>query len=168
VLVTPAAAQAPSLAFYGFRAGVPLRDTDGQVQLLLGRGLTCQQSRADRRLQDCRAVVTDPTTGKPLTVWLAAIDSAIGVLTVSGTLSSTELASWRIDLESTYGSRPTTVQGTQRMLQWVVGTQMLRLTWRVSGHEAEASVSIVDGPVLDGWTLGASGSARIAKPRPPG
>jgi hypothetical protein len=135
--------------------------------LLLGRELTCQQAQADRRLQDCRAVVTDPTTGKPLSVWLAAIDSAVGVLTVSGTLTSTELAGWRIELESDYGTRPTTIQGTQRMLQWVRGSQMLRLTWRVSGSQVEASVSVVDGPVLDGWTLGGNDSARIAKPRPP-
>lgn len=164
----PAAAQTPPLAFYGFRAGVPLRDTDGQVQLLLGPGLTCQQAQADRRLQDCRAVIADPTTGKPLSIWLAAIDSAVGVLTVSGTLTSTELAAWRLELESAYGSRPTTMQGTQRMLQWVRGSQMLRLTWRVSGNRVEASASVVDGPVLDGWTLGGNDSARIAKPRPPG
>ena len=107
----PTVAQAPPLAFYGFRAGVPLRDTDGQVQLLLGPGLTCQQAQADHRLQDCRAVITDPTTGKPLSVWLAAIDSAVGVLTVSGILTSTELAAWRIELESTFGARPTTMQG---------------------------------------------------------
>jgi hypothetical protein len=60
------------------------------------------------------------------------------------------------------------MQGTQRMLQWVRGSQMLRLTWRVSGGRVEASASVVDGPVLDGWTLGGNDSARIAKPRPPG
>jgi hypothetical protein len=138
------------------------------VQLLLGPGLTCRQAKADRRLRDCRAVIADPTTGKPLSVWLAAIDSSVGVLTVSASLNSTELAAWRIELESTYGPRPTAVQGTQRMLQWVRGSQMLRLTWRVSGGQVEASVSVVDGPVLDGWTLGGNDSARIAKPRPPG
>jgi len=138
------------------------------VQLLLGPGLACRQAQADRRLQDCRAVIADPTTGKPLSVWLAAIDSAVGVLTVSANLNSTELAAWRLELESTYGPRPTTVQGTQRMLQWVRGSQMLRLTWRVSGTQVEASVSVVDGPVLDGWTLGGNDSTRIAKPRAPG
>jgi len=136
--------------------------------LLLGPGLACRQAQADRRLQDCRAVIADPTTGKPLSVWLAAIDSAVGVLTVSGHLSSAELAAWRLELESAYGARPTTVQGTQRMLQWVRGSQMLRLTWRVSGGQVEASVSVVDGPVLDGWTLGGTDSTRIAKPRAPG
>ena len=164
----PAAAQAPPLAFYGFRAGVPLGVTDGQVRLLLGPGLTCQRAQADRRLQDCRAVVSDPASGKPLSVWLAAIDSTIGVLTVSGNLTAEELAGWRSELETTYGPRATTVQGVQGMQQWVRGTQMLRLTWRGSAGRIEASVSLVDGPVLDGWTLGGSDSARIAKPRPPG
>ena len=147
---------------------MPLRDTDGQVQLLLGAGLTCRRAQADSRLQDCRAIMADPATGKPLTIWLAAIDSAIGVLTISGSLAAGELAQWRRDLESTYGPRSTTIQGSQRMLQWVRGTQMLRLTWRRSAGRIEASVSLVDGPVLDGWTLGGTDSARIAKPRPPG
>ena len=54
------------------------------------------------------------------------------------------------------------------MLQWVRGhadaaTDLAHGTGRI-----EASVSLVDGPVLDGWTLGGTDSARIAKPRPPG
>lgn len=161
-------APAQALAFYGFRSGGALRATDDQVQLLLGDGLSCRRAEADRRLQDCRAVVADPGTGKPLSVWLAAIDSTVGVITISGNLSADELAQWRSALETSYGHRPTTVQGAQRMAQWIRGTQMLRLTWRSSAGRIEASVSVVDGPVLDGWTLGGNDSARIAKPRPPG
>jgi hypothetical protein len=54
------------------------------------------------------------------------------------------------------------------MVQWILGTQMLRLTWRSAPGRVETSISIVDGPVLDGWNLRDEAPARIAKPRPPG
>lgn len=162
-----ASAQEPALGFYGFRAGVPLRDTDGQVRLLLGTGLACQRSRADRRLQECRATIIDPVARSPVTIWLAAIDSVTAVLTVSATLGRAEFERWRVELESVHGPRSATVEGVQGMVQWIRGTQMLRLTWRAPPGRIEASVSVVDGPTLDGWTLGSGGSARIAKPRPP-
>ena len=63
--------------------------------------------------------------------------------------------------------RPATMDGPQGMVQWIRGTQMLRLTWRYAPGRVQASVSLVDGPVMDGWTLRGTDSARIAKPRPP-
>lgn len=167
-VAAPAAAQGPPLAFYGFRAGVPLADTDAQVRLLLGAGLLCRRSQADRRLDDCRATITDPVANTPVNVWLAAIDSVTGVLTISANLPPPEFDRWRDALEAVYGPRAATAQGTQRMLQWVRGTQMLRLTWRAASNRIESSVSIVDGPVLDGWNFAAPPAARIAKPRSPG
>jgi hypothetical protein len=29
--------------------------------------------------------------------------------------------------------------------------QMLRLSWRKRGRDMEASIAIIDGPLLDGW-----------------
>ena len=138
------------------------------MRLLLGAGLSCQRSRADRRLQDCRATIADPVAATPVTIWLAAIDSVTGVITVSATLGAADFGRWRDVLESSYGPRQATVEGPQRMLQWIRGTQMLRLTWRSTPGRIEASVSVVDGPVLDGWILDDHGAGRIAKPRPPG
>jgi hypothetical protein len=43
------------------------------------------------------------------------------------------------------------VQGNQSMLQWVRRGRMMRLTWRLEGREKIASVSLVDGHVLDSW-----------------
>ena len=43
------------------------------------------------------------------------------------------------------------VQGTQWMMQWVRQGRMLRLTWRIEGGGKTASVSLVDGRVLDAW-----------------
>ena len=43
------------------------------------------------------------------------------------------------------------MQGTQWMMQWVRQGRMARLTWKVQRNERVASVSLVDGHVLDGW-----------------
>jgi len=165
---SPATAQGPSLSFYGFRAGVPLSDTDAQVRLLLGTGLSCQQSKADRRLQECRATIADPVANTPVSIWLAAIDSMTGVVTIFATLPTADFVRWRDEVEGVYGPQAATVQGAQGMAQWILGTQMLRLTWRSAPGRVETSISLVDGPVLDGWSLGDEAPARIAKPRPPG
>ena len=53
----------------------------------------------------------------------------------------------------------TRVQGTQRMLQWVRRGRMIRLTWRAEAGQQVASVSLVDGQVLDNW-----GRSRSAEP----
>jgi hypothetical protein len=37
------------------------------------------------------------------------------------------------------------------MMQWVRQGRMMRLTWRVSSSERVASVSLVDGHILDSW-----------------
>jgi len=47
------------------------------------------------------------------------------------------------------------------MLQWVRRGRMLRLTWRLEGTGKVASVSLVDGRVLDNW---ARGSGQAAPP----
>jgi hypothetical protein len=55
------------------------------------------------------------------------------------------------------------VQGTQRMLQWVRRGRMIRLTWRMEGGAQVASVSLVDGRVLDNWGR----SSRGGRPQQP-
>jgi hypothetical protein len=79
------------------------------------------------------------------------MDSAAGVLTLSSPLSGVELDAWRSGLEQAFGVVDAAVQGPQWMLQWVRQGQMLRLTWRVDRGEKVASVSLVDGYVLDTW-----------------
>jgi len=167
-LASPARAQDLSLAFLGFRAGAPLAAADAQAQLLLGTPLACNRSRVDPRVQDCRASFTDPRSGNAVSVWLAAIDSVAGIVSLSAALTGGELEQWRQAIEAAYGRRAATTQGPQVMVQWVRETQMLRLTWRAESGRFRVSVSLVDGPVLEGWTLGEGDSARIAKPPTPG
>ncbi len=139
------------LRFLGFEAGASLETIGSQVKQLGGRGLHCDRARRDRTVQECRATVFAPGDGHAVALWLSAIDSSAGILTLSGPLSGVQLADWKRELETSYGVVDARVQGVQWMQQWVRAGRMLRLTWRVEGGAKMASVSLVDGRVLDGW-----------------
>ncbi|NNG17538.1 MAG: hypothetical protein HKM89_13765 [Gemmatimonadales bacterium] len=143
--------QSSHLSFFGLEAGAHLTDLDDQVRELGGSGLRCTRSRADRRVLDCRGTAPDPSAGQPVEIWVSAIDSLGGVVTISGSVSAGQLDDWRRLIEDHYGKVGARVQGPQWMMQWVRRQQMIRLTWRVENNQKVASVSLVDGPVLDGW-----------------
>ncbi|HTS88471.1 MAG TPA: hypothetical protein VMG41_08275 [Gemmatimonadales bacterium] len=159
-------AQLPALAFLGFEAGAPLASIDRQVAALGGSKLRCNRARRDRRVQECRGQVTDPVSRRSVELWLSAIDSATGVLTISSPLSGVELDAWRRTLETQFGPVGATVMGPQWSLQWVRGGRMLRLTWRIDNGAKVASVSLVDGHVLDAWGRERAQATRRHPPRP--
>jgi hypothetical protein len=147
----PAPADTAPLEFYGFRAGARLDQIQALVRSLDGGRLKCDQAKADRRVTECRAVLTDAELGGPVDLWISAIDSVAGVITISGGVAADQLDRWRQTIERRYGRVDAQVQGSQSMMQWVRRGRMLRLTWRIDGGEKLASVSLVDGRVLDAW-----------------
>lgn len=149
------------LQFLGFRAGARL---DELSQLLRESGglLRCQRSKVDLRVSECRGVLMRTAAASRVEIWVSAIDSVAGVMTLSGKLDRGQLEMWRSNLEQHYGTVAIRVQGNQSMLQWVRRGRMMRLTWRREGREKIASVSLVDGHVLDSW--GRTGS-RMAGPQ---
>lgn len=158
--VTSAQRPVPSpLQFLGFEAGARLDSVDRRLRVLSSRGLRCDRSRRDPRVQECRASLKDPATTQPLDLWLSAIDSQAGILTVSGPVSGVDIDRWKRTLETQFGVVDARVQGGQWMLQWVRQGRMLRLTWKIDQGDKVASVSLVDGFILDGW-----GRARKSEP----
>jgi hypothetical protein len=151
--------QLPPLSFLGFEAGASLAAVGSQVAVLGGRRLRCRHAIRDRSVIECRTTVVDPASRRVVDLWLSAMDSSAGVLTLSSPLSGVELDTWRGGLEAAFGTVNANVQGPQWMLQWVRSGRMLRLTWRIERGEKVASVSLVDGWVLDGW-----GRRREAEP----
>jgi hypothetical protein len=148
-----------ALQFLGFRAGARLDELEAQVRRLGGGALRCRRSRIDRRVTECRARLTNPDLTGQADLWVSAMDSAAGIITISGTVVPEQLARWRQVLQQRYGSVWTRVQGSQSMLQWVRRGRMMRLTWRLEGSGKVASVSLVDGRVLDDW-----GRSRVPSP----
>jgi hypothetical protein len=147
-----------ALQFHGFRAGARLDELERRVRRLDGR-LRCDRATRDRRVSECRAAVTDSAIGGPAKIWVSAIDSVAGVITISADVEAETLDRWQRRIESRYGQVGTRVQGRQRMMQWVRRGRMLRLTWRTERGGRIASVSLVDGRVLDAW-----GKRRTASP----
>jgi hypothetical protein len=91
-----------------------------------------------------------------VSLWISTIDSIAGVITISSVVAPRQLDRWRRDIEARYGRVKPRVQGAQSMMQWVSRGRMLRLTWRTERGARTASVSLVDGRVLDQW-----GRARV-------
>jgi len=140
-----------ALEFHGFRAGARLEQLDSLVRSLGAARLRCDRAKADRHVTECRAVLTDANLGDAVDLWVSAMDSTAGVITLSSGVSADQLDRWRRIIERRYGRVDPLVQGSQRMMQWVRQGRMLRLTWRIDGNERTASVSLVDGRVLDAW-----------------
>jgi hypothetical protein len=155
VAASPAGALQPQdtagLQFHGFRAGGRLDEIDHLINRLDGGRLRCDRSKRDRRVSECRGVVRDSALGGAVKVWVSAIDSIAGVITLSAPVNGETLDRWRGLIESRYGRVGARVQGSQWMMQWVRRGRMLRLTWRTDRGERTASVSLVDGRVLDAW-----------------
>jgi hypothetical protein len=111
----------------------------------------CDRSRRDPSVRECRASVRSPGSGLTLSLWASVIDSATGILTLSGPVTGSQLDEWKTRLEGDYGEVGAQVQGSQWMMQWVRQGRMIRLTWRIEQGGKVASVSLVDGRVLDAW-----------------
>ena len=146
-------ADTSALQFRGFRAGARLDELDALMRRTGGGRLRCKPAKRDPRVSECRGTVRDSTVGR-VTVWVSAMDSLAGIITLAAAVDSTGLGHWRRDLERRYGKVTARAQGNQSMLQWVRRGRMLRLTWRTDRGELAASVSLVDGRVLDAWGRG--------------
>lgn len=155
-----------ALEFLGFRAGARVDELSRHIESSGGRPLRCRRAKADRRVMECRGRVPDPVGGPAVEVWVSAIDSSAGVMALSARVGPNQLDTWRTMLQNRYGRVGLRVQGAQSMLQWVRRGRMLRLTWRVEHNERIASVSLVDGHVLDGWGRTRVGGAVGHAPAP--
>lgn len=148
---SPGAQDTSALQFEGFRAGARLNELDQLLRRLDGGRLRCDRAKRDRRVSECRGTVRDAAMGGAVKVWVSAIDSVAGVITLSAAVDGETLDRWRGRLESRYGRVGAKAQGSQWMMQWVRRGRMLRLTWRIDRGVRTASVSLVDGRVLDEW-----------------
>ena len=140
-----------ALEFHGFRAGARIEELDSLIRRLDGGRLRCDRAKRDRRVSECRGTIRDSALGGAVNVWVSAIDSIAGVITLSGGVDGELLDRWRSRIEARYGRVGARAQGSQWMMQWVRRGRMLRLTWRTDRGGRTASVSLVDGRVLDAW-----------------
>jgi len=74
----------------------------------------------------------------------------VAVLLLSGPVAERDLQRWRNALDERIG--PATVRRSQGQTawQWVRARRMVRITTPAGGGTPMASISLVDGPLLDG------------------
>jgi hypothetical protein len=78
------------------------------------------------------------------------ISGAAAILLLSAPVPEAEVTQWIADLSARYGQvDPHLAQG-QETWQWVRRRQMIRLTTRMEQGRRVVSISLVDGPLLDG------------------
>lgn len=171
ILAAPLAAQSVQpVAFdvYGFRPGATLREVSSAVRELDGGALRCDRSRLDARVNECRATLSMADVSGPIELWMSAIDSVSGVLTLAGNFAPDEFDALRSRLERRFGQVNAQVQGPQWMMQWVNSGRMMRLTWRAQQGVKSTSLSLVDGRVLDNWQAPRRAGAPAPAPAPKG
>ncbi len=149
---TPLEAQpAPAaLQFLGFRPGAPQAEVERQAAAHGAAPLACDAARRDARVRECRGTLYAETS-TPLALRAVMIEGTAAIILVTGAVPETERLRWEQAMEAAYGTVPLAAGGQQRMRQWVRRGTMLRLVWRGNPDQPEVSVSLVDGPTLDGW-----------------
>jgi hypothetical protein len=136
--------------FLGFRPGAPLAEVERQAAAYGVAALDCDSARRDARVRECRGTLYAETP-TPLALRAVIIEGVAAIILVTGTVPEAERLRWEHAFEAAYGMVPVRAGGPQRMLQWIRRGTMLRLVWRGDPALPEVSVSLVDGPTLDGW-----------------
>ena len=158
LLAFPLAAQGPgTLGFLGFTPGATTAELRAAFLANRGSGWSCRDAREATSVSECRGTLLDPVHQEPVVLWASVIGGHAGILTLRADLGAPALEEWRRALVDSYGPAPQQRRGPIRMMQWVRGGRMLRLTWHPSPGTMEVSVSLVDGPVLDAWGRPRSG-----------
>jgi hypothetical protein len=146
VCTVPAHGQA-GLMFLGFRPGAARAEVEAAVRANHGRW-ACDRSKQDGRFFECRGRIAPP--GEPvLAVTGSLINDTLAILLVSGTVSDADLQRWEAGLAAVVGPPSLKRANGQLTWQWVKRRKMIRITTRVEGTTRVASVSLVDGIVLD-------------------
>lgn len=137
--------------FLGFRPGMARAALDTAVHAAGADSLHCVASPSDPHIGECRASLPNADADRTVDLWLSTVDDTASILTLSAPLTTSRLDRWREFLVGSYGASAPSVRGPVTMLQWISDGRMLRLAWRPRGRGFDASVSMVDGRVLDGW-----------------
>lgn len=114
-------------------------------------------SRSDPRFTDCRGSLRPAGEGT-LSLVASLVNGEVAVLMIKGSVGEAGLDRWREHLTTRYGSVSPKRERGQETWQWVRRRRMIRLTTRREDAVRVVSVSLVDGPLLDG--LGPAPRAR--------
>ncbi|MDZ4674942.1 MAG: hypothetical protein SGI84_10835 [Gemmatimonadota bacterium] len=144
VPVSAQSSQAP-LTFRGLRAAMTRAGADS-VLVRHGTSLRCRPTR-EPRIEACSAQAT--LDGQVATLTVSLVDGLVGIALVSARLPAEQVADWHATLVNAYGEVDPQRRPGQESFQWIRARQMLRLTVRREAGGLVASVSLLDGRLLD-------------------
>lgn len=135
------------MTFLGFRPGAPRAEADAAVHDNHGHW-SCDRSRSDPRFVECRGRIAPP--GEPiLTVTGSLIKDSLAILLLAATVTEADLQRWQTGLAAAVGPATLKQANGQLIWQWVKHRKMIRITTRIERAARVASVSLVDGILLD-------------------
>jgi hypothetical protein len=103
----------------------------------------------DARFSECQGRVAPE--GEPALALIASlVRDSVAVLLLSGPVSEADLQRWQAELDRRIGPATTRQSQGQTIRQWIRSRRMIRITARTEGGARVASVSLVDGVLLDG------------------
>jgi len=148
-VIVPAAQKLPPLSFIGFHAGMPV----AEVQSFLRSSrvnLDCQPS-SDPRMKECTAKLPLPGVDGGLAILISSVNDSAAVLVFTARGMQTLGQQWELALTEDFGKPKREDQpGIQASWQWIRKGQMLRVVQRKAESTLESSVTLTDGPLLDG------------------
>lgn len=136
----------PPLAFLGLEPGMH-RATIDSVVAGHGGALRCRPTR-EPRITACSGQFS--RSGATLTTTISLVDGRIGIALISTRLPAGRIADWHAELVGRYGAAAPSRRPGQESFQWIRAGRMLRLTVRREPGGLTASVSLLDGALLDG------------------
>ena len=154
VRATPLPGDTTTLEFRGFRAGARLEEIGAVVRRLDGT-LRCDRAKADRRVTECRGRFLHQESGETIALWISAIDSMAGIITLRSDAPGDRLDRWRDGIVARYGKVGARAQGTQWMMQWVRRGR-IQLAWRFLRSQPDSGLA----RWYRAWTADARGGTR--------
>lgn len=111
----------------------------------------------DPRFTECLGRIAPP--GEPvLSLTASLVHDTVAILLLSGPVADSDLPRWRAALDDRIGPAAVRQSQGQTVWQWVRARRMVRITVQAGSGTRMASVSLVDGVLLDGL-----GEPRIPK-----
>lgn len=114
----------------------------------LNGALRCRGS-TDPRIRECRGTIRGPA-GAPVALLVSLVDGQAAIILLTSALAPEEADAWQTELALAFGEVTPSRQNSQLSWRWIRRGQMLRFTRRAETRGLVASISLIDGPLLDG------------------
>ena len=155
--------QLPALSFLGFRAGMPVAQARALIRAA-GGSLECRTT-SDPRMHECNGFlpILQQAARETVSVLVSSVHDSAAVIVVSRHRGADEPTGLVATLTADFGTPNRQVgPGAQASWEWIRRGQKLVVAQRREENRLASSVTLTDGPLLDGL-----GSPKLKGPTRP-